>query len=202
MRSINHGYRTGELSVTQKQGIITRLPKPSKCKHFFLKNWRPISLLNVVYKMASAVIANRIKTVLDKLISEEQKGFILGRFIGENVRTIYDILFETKSQEIPGLISSIDFEKAFDNVSWKFIHKVFVFLIFVILGLQLFPGLDFFRMVLSLALFKMGSCQIFLKLRRVCRQGDPISPYIFILCAEILGKMIRSSMTIKGININ
>ena len=73
--------------------------------------------------MASAVIANRIKTVLDKLISEEQKAFISGRFIGENVRTIYDILFETKRPEIPGLILSIDFEKAFDTVSWKFIYS-------------------------------------------------------------------------------
>ena len=62
--------------------------------------------------MASAVIANRIKTVSDKLISEEQKGFISRRFIGENVRTIYDILFGTKRQGIPGLILSIDFEKA------------------------------------------------------------------------------------------
>ena len=74
--------------------------------------------------MESAVIANGIRKVLDKLISGEQKGFISGRFIGENVRTIYDIWFETKRQEISGLILSIDFEKAFDTVSWNFIHKV------------------------------------------------------------------------------
>ena len=72
--------------------------------------------------MAFAVIANTIKTVLDNLISGEQKGFIPGRFIGENVWTIYDILFETKRQEIPGLIPSTDFEKPFDTVSWKFIQ--------------------------------------------------------------------------------
>ena len=105
LRSLNYGYRCGNLSVTQKQGVITCLPKPNKCRQT-LKNWRPISLLNVVYKMASAVIANRIKTVLNKLIHEDQKGFLSGRYIGENIRIIYDVLFETQRQNIPGLILS------------------------------------------------------------------------------------------------
>ena len=126
LRSLNYAYRTGQLSVTQKQGVITCLPKPNKNRHF-LKNWRPISLLNVVYKLASTVIANRIKIVLDSLIHEDQKGFIAGRLIGENIKLIYDILFETKQQQIPGLILSIDFEKAFDTVSWKFIDKVLTY---------------------------------------------------------------------------
>ena len=97
---------------------------PSNKSRHLLKNWRPIPLLNVVYKLASAVIANRLKTVLDKIIFEDQKGFISGRFIGENIRLIYDVLFETKDQDIPGMILSIHFEKAFDTVSWKFIKKV------------------------------------------------------------------------------
>ena len=90
---------------------FTCLPKPNKNKHL-LKNWRPISLLNVVYKMMSTVIANRLKSVLDKIISNDQKGFILGRFIGENIHLIYDILFESKQQNIPGLLVSIDFQQA------------------------------------------------------------------------------------------
>ena len=97
LRSINYGYHTGSLSVTQnKELLITCLPKPNKSRHY-LKNWRPISLLNVVYKLAASVIANRMKTVLDKLINQDQKGFIVGRIIGENVRLIYDVLFETKN---------------------------------------------------------------------------------------------------------
>ena len=120
LKSLNDGYRKGTLSITQKQGTITCIPKPNKSRQL-LKNLRPISLLNVIYKLASSVIANRIKNVLDKVIHEDQKGFISGRFIGENVRLIYDILFETKQQDVPGLLLSIDFQQAFDSVSWKFI---------------------------------------------------------------------------------
>ena len=95
LNSLNYGYRTGSLSVTQKQGIITCLPKPNKSP-LFLKNWHPIPLLNVIYKLASSVLASHLKSVLHKLIYEDQKGFISGRFIGENIRLIYDVLFETK----------------------------------------------------------------------------------------------------------
>ena len=122
LRSINYGYHIGSLSVIQEQGVITCLPKPNKSRHY-LKNWSPISLLNVVYKLASSVIAKRMKTVLDKLINQDQKSFIAGRFIGKNVRLINDVLFETKNQNIPGMVLSIDFEKEFDTVSWKFIKK-------------------------------------------------------------------------------
>ena len=81
VRSINYGYEKGELSVTQKEGIITVIPKENKPRHF-LKNYRPISLLNCVYKIASGSIANRIKSVLNKLIiiHENQTGFISGRY--------------------------------------------------------------------------------------------------------------------------
>ena len=64
----------------------------------------------------SSAIANRLKTVLNKLIGPDQKGFITGRYIGENIRLVYDILFETKHQQIPGLLLSIDFQQAFDSI--------------------------------------------------------------------------------------
>ena len=92
LKSVNYAYKNGSLSVTQNQGIITCIPKPNKPRQF-LKNWRPISLLNVIYKLMSSVIANRLKLVLDKLIYNDQKGFISGRYIEENIRLIYDILF-------------------------------------------------------------------------------------------------------------
>ena len=123
LRSINYACENGLLSVTQKQGIITCLPKPNKPRHL-LKNWRPISLLNVIYKIMSSAIANRLIKVLNNIIYQDQKGFNSGRNIGENIRLIYDILFETKQQNMSGLLLSIDFKQAFDSISWKFIHKV------------------------------------------------------------------------------
>ena len=122
LKSINYRYRTGSLSVTQKQGIITCIPKPYKSR-YYLKNQRPIFLLNVIYKLASSVIANCLETVLDQVVHEDQKGFISGRFLGENIRVNHDILCETKNQNIPGLLLSIDFQQAFDSISWKFISK-------------------------------------------------------------------------------
>ena len=80
IRSLNHGFQKGELSLTQKQGVINIIPKKDKPREF-LKNWRPISLLNVSYKIASSCIANRIKTVLDFLIHENQKVDLLVKIL-------------------------------------------------------------------------------------------------------------------------
>ena len=106
----------------------------------------------------SAVIANRIKAVPNSLIHEDQNGFISGRFIGENVKLIYDILFETKSQNLPGLILSVDFEKAFDTVSWKFIEKVLDYFNFGPSWIKLFQNGQ------NLVLYEMVTCQIFYNL--------------------------------------
>ena len=80
------------LSLNVRRGVITCLPKGDKSR-FFKKNWRPISLSSVIYKMASACIANRLKTVLPDIISEKQKGFMKSRFIGEKVLDSYMILY-------------------------------------------------------------------------------------------------------------
>ena len=95
LNSINYACKNDCLSVYQKQGVITCLPQPKNNKHF-LRNWTPISSLNLVYKMMSPVIANI-----------------------ENIRLIYDILFESKQQNIPSLLVSIDFQQAFDSISWN-----------------------------------------------------------------------------------
>ena len=81
----------GILSTNQRMGIITLLPKGDKDKKS-LKNWRPITLLSTLYKLISSVINNRFRRVLPKIIHQDQKGFVDGRYMGEVTRTIYDAI--------------------------------------------------------------------------------------------------------------
>ena len=86
-----------------------------------LTNWRPLTLFGSFYKIVSAVPAKLLKPVLDNLLSHEQKVYIPGRFISECTRSAYDLFTHTKENNLPGMILLIDFEKAFDSISLKYI---------------------------------------------------------------------------------
>lgn len=88
-----------------------------------LSNWRPITLLNVDYKIASKVIAKRIENALPGIIHTDQIGRKEGRYIVQNIRLINDILEQTKLQDIPGILLLLDFRKAFDTIKWSFIQN-------------------------------------------------------------------------------
>ena len=122
--SINYAYKTGQLSVSQKRGIVKLIPKKD-AEPYYVKNWHPISLLNCDYKLATKAVANRLKQVLPKLIDNDQTGFLKGRFIGENIRLIDSVINFTAAKNIPGLLVFLDFEKAFDTVEWPFIQNTF-----------------------------------------------------------------------------
>ena len=124
--SLNASYDMGKMSITQRRGVITSIPKPNKIR-FYLKNWRPISLICVDYKIASTVIANRLKIVLPSIISETQKGFLKNRCILENTRLLYDLMQKLDEEEGEGLLLLVDFEKAFDSLEWSFIERALNF---------------------------------------------------------------------------
>ena len=195
VESINSAFEKGELSFDQKRGIITLIPKKGKIR-LLLKNWRPISLLNTDYKILTKSLAIRLHKVLPSIIDLDQTGFLKGRYIGENIRTISDVIEYTSLRNQPGIILLLDFEKAFDTVKWSFILE----------SLKLFNfGPDFIHWVeiiysgIESTVINNGNTGGFFKLQRGIRQGCPISPYLFIIAVEILANSIRKNNQIKGI---
>ena len=115
-------YEKQELTISQRRGIIILLPKEHGSL-LDLLNRRQITLLNVDSKIAANAIAKRPETVLPRLIHPDQTGFIKGRYIGENIKLITDILDLTSKQQIPGILVALDSRKAFDSLEWPFIME-------------------------------------------------------------------------------
>ena len=106
----------GSLPKTVKKGIIVLIPKRNKPRNL-IKSYRPTTLLNVCYKIVSATIANRLKTVLQYLIDSSQSAHLRGRFIGDNIRLVYDIIQFAKLEKTSGILMSLDIEAVFVSVS-------------------------------------------------------------------------------------
>ena len=197
INSFNYSYTQKKMSISQRQGIITLLPKKDKDTKF-LKNWRPISLLNTDYKIMTKCIASRLKKVLPRIIHQNQTGFMKDRYIGFNIRLILDLIEYAERENKPGIIFSIDFEKAFDSVSWEFLEKSINYFNF---GESFKNWVKLFTTDISSCALNTGWSSGFFKLYRGVRQGCPISPYLFLICAEIFAIGFRNNENIKGIKI-
>ena len=194
--ALNEAFDTGELSSSQKQGVITLIEKEGK-DNLQIKNYRPITLLNVDYKILSKVLAKRIKEVLGEIIHFDQVGYIKNRNIGEAVRLIDDMFFHSLKNSI-GFLAAVDFEKAFDSISHQFLSHV----------LKVFGFGDTFCSWIKIMYNDISSCVMngghstgYFDIKRGVRQGDPLSPYLFVLAIEILTSCIRSDDNIRGIKL-
>ena len=174
--------------------LITLIPKCSNPKS--LSNYRPISLCNTVYKVVTKMIVARIWPMLSNLASPYQTAFVPSHKGVDNVVLVQELIHSmSKKKGRGGLVAiKIDLEKAYDRLEWSFIRDT--------LSLFKFPS-QLISLIMSCVstssisvLFNSGALEPFLPLRGI-RQGDPLSPYIFILCMEVLGALITEKCDAK-----
>ncbi|KAL9968770.1 hypothetical protein ACROYT_G020892 [Oculina patagonica] len=194
---VNESFENEEMSNSQKQAVITLIEKQGKDRTL-MENWRPISLVNVDAKIISKVIASRLKEVLPHIIHCNQTGYVKDRYIGETVRSILDIMDFTERENIPGLLIFIDFRKAFDTLEWNFLFKCLDAFNF---GPEFKRWISTFYKNIQSCVINNGMSSEYFNLTRGVRQGDPLSPYLFLLAVESLAIAVRENEEIKGIAI-
>ena len=120
--SIKNAYENNKMSEDQRRAVLRLIPKKDK-DMTDLKNQRPISLLNTDYEILAQSLAMRLQKVLPEIISKDQNGYLKGRFIGFNIRTILDIIEYSNENKMNSIIAFLDFEKVFDKLDWDFNSK-------------------------------------------------------------------------------
>ncbi|XP_035539661.1 uncharacterized protein LOC118344031 [Juglans regia] len=166
---------------------------PKKKNPLKVIEFRPISLCNVIYKIISKAIANRLKKVLHGIISPSQSAFVPNRLITDNVIVAFEA-FHTMNCKMTGkegyMALKLDMSKAYDRVEWSFLRVVLYNLGFSSQWVELVMKCI---ETVSYALMVNGVPQPEFYPTRGLRQGDPLSPYLFILCAEALSNLIHKA---------
>lgn len=176
------------------ESLITLLPKPKANEG--IQFWCPISLLSTVYKIIAKALLHRIAPLLDQWIYKQQRGFIKGRCILDNILFVRELKWWAHKKRVPTILLSMDFEKAYDSVHWECLVG----------ALQHFGfGDDFIRWVKILlkeactSVLVIGKITRKSKLGKSMHQGDPLAPALFIIITDFLVRKIQNDPAVKGI---
>ena len=202
---LNSALSSGNLTLSQKHGIITLIKKPVdetkpgwQDAHLQPGNKRPISLLNCDYKILSKSLCNRLKLVMPSLVSPFQTCGVPGRAIHENVAIMRDIVAISNARGWPCALLSLDQQKAFDRVEWPFLWQVLTCMNF---GPMFIKYIQTLYTDISCSLQVNGHLSRSFNPTRGVRQGCPLSPLLYVLFVEPFAAAVRSSIEVKGFSL-
>ena len=165
-----------------------------------MKDFRPISLCNVIYKIIAKVLANRMKHILSRIISSSQSAFAPGRSITDNVMIACELLHYMNRKQrgnVGEVALKLDISKAYDRVDWKFLHHMLQILGFDDRWIKwIMLCVTSVRYTVLMNGSEVGP----IIPKRGLRQGFPLSPYLFIICAEGLSALLRQAESSGLIN--
>ena len=192
-------YEAGMLSRTAKRGVISLLPKGNK-DPLFLKNWRPLTLLNVDYKILAKIMATKLKPLLEnKLIGNQQTGFMKNRNITDNIKKTMDVVAYSNLKKKRYVIMTIDFEKCFDRIEY---NAVFGAMSYFNIGPGFTQWVRLFFSEFYVCTQNMGYMSEFFKKTRGVNQGCNYSPFAYLLCGEVMAHRLQNNPDIRGVNIH
>ena len=179
-------------------GILRLIPKPKK-DLLMPSSWRPICLQDVDLKIITKTIANRLKTVIEEVIHPDQIGFRGGQYIGQTIQLIQDIIECTEKEQKNAFLVSLDIEKAFDSVEWDYLDEIVK-----AMGIQgyLYDWIKLARSNMTIKINNNGWVSKPMTVSRGLKQGDPLSPYLFLISIEPLAQHIRNNTCIEGIKVH
>ena len=198
LTTFNWALKKSEIPPSWKEAIISLIPKEGKDR-LECGSYRPISILNVDYRIYTSIMSKRMENILPTLINNDQTGFISKRQTQDNIRRTLHIMNHIQKYKEKAMLISLDAEKAFDSVNWFYLFKV----------LKKFQMSELIINNIK-ALYNNASSRIRingyltdpLTLERGVRQGCAWSPLLFAMYLEPLAQHIRQTKEISGITIN